>query len=67
MTPKGAISIGTIVAVVLIAVLKALWDKRKKEKADAKILNTAPDDPAGVADIDERERVQGSADQSRPK
>jgi len=35
----------------------------KEKKDDKNILHTAPDDPVGVSDIDERERLQ---DSSRP-
>jgi hypothetical protein len=52
------LAVGGILAVVLPS-LYVVWRKDKKEEEeDAKILHTAPDDPVGRADFDERERMQ---------
>lgn len=59
--PAWATAVGGILALVLPSLLIA-WSKiRKERKDDEKILHTAPDDPVGRADFDERERVQCAA------
>lgn len=50
-----------LVAIVLGSL--GLWiSYYTKKKENEKILHTAPDDPEGVADIDERERMQDSSE-----
>ena len=67
MNPQAAISIGTIASVVLVAVLKVLFDRRDKRKAEEAKIETIPDNPDGVAAARDRVRRIEAAQHVQPE
>ena len=50
--PTWVISLATGISIVLVALVGVWLVRKDKKEADALIVKTNPDDPAGIADID---------------